>query len=561
MQNKYGTGKVLLRVFLNYIWPLKFHLFIAVIATFAAAQCSALIIRKTEPSINAIFSHSNFGTIFKMCILLFGISMVRGIFVSLENFCVKYMGHRILCNIQTELFETLVKTDVEYIQNQPMGHILSRFTNDIFRTKALFLAFFPGCFRHIFVFCFIVVEVIRMNLALSICLLSLLGFVGYGVGILGQKIRNAEYILQQKLAEYTTRLSQVFGSIKIVKAFSAAKQEIKSTNAVVEDIMQLYKKQIVSDSLTHLLVEFGSGLALFAILMYWGAKQGDIGGPGRLTAFLMAFVSLYRNFKGMTSLTFALQSGLAATIRVFKVLDERNENLAQKTGVIEISNPQKILFKNVTLKLQQSLIVNNCNLELLRGKFLIIVGTPGTEKASFVNLITGFIKASSGEILIEQEEMQYALSTISDESLAKNISLVTKDPCIFDATIAENISYGTQTQIDAIVNISKKLSIHDFISSLPNQYNTTIGHCGFELAHSEKQIICIARALLKNAPMILFEEACDALDDQKTAFVYNILEEIKQHKIILMTTKNIPLHKNIDQVLFLENGNLVTKAF
>jgi subfamily B ATP-binding cassette protein MsbA len=557
MSNKYSTHKVLLRIFSEYILPLKLHLSVALISTFAVAQCSALVIRKTEPSINAIFFHSDFGLIFKMCLTLFGVSMIQGICASLENFCIKYMGHRILCNIQIELFEALIKADTQYIQNQPIGHILSRFTNDILRMKALFIAFFPGCFRHIFVFCFILIELIRMDLNLAICLLSLLGLVGYGVGMLGQKIKDAEYMLQQTLAEYTTRLSQVFSSIKVIKAFSTSKQEINSTNSVVENIMRLYKNQIKSDSFTHLLVGLGNGLALAGILMYWGTKQGEVGGPGRLTAFIMAFVSLHRHFKGMTSLTFALQSGLATTIRVFKLLDERNEHLAQKTGVLEISNPQKILFKNVALSFQQSFVLRNCNLELYKGEILALVGVEGAEKASVINLLSGFTKADSGAIFIEEEGgVQYNLNTITSESITQNISLVTKDPCIFAATIAENIAYGNQCEMDAIINISKKLGLHDLIASLPSQYSTTIGPCGFDLSHCDKQAICIARALLKNAPIMLFEEACDSLDDKKAELFYTILEEIKKTKIIFITTKNMPIHNSVDQILFLANGIL-----
>ena len=299
MANRYSTIKVLLRIFTEYILPLRLHLAGAFISTFIVAKCVALVIRKIEPSINAIFARSDFKTTCMMCVGLLCISLVRGIFEFLQNFCIKYIGHRILCNIQIQLFESLIESDAKYIKDQPVGHILSRFTNDILRMKALFLAFFPGCFRHVCLFCFLVVEIIRMNLYLAFALLALIFFTGYLISIIGKKLRNIEYVLQQTFAEYTTGLNQVFSSIHIVKAFLASKYEIQNTNSVVENVMGLYKNQISYDSLTYLFVEFASGIAISGILLYWGANDGFTAGPGRLTAFIMAFISLYRPFKGM----------------------------------------------------------------------------------------------------------------------------------------------------------------------------------------------------------------------------------------------------------------------
>jgi subfamily B ATP-binding cassette protein MsbA len=564
MKNKYTAFRVLLRIFLEYILPLRLHFIGALLSTFIVARCSALVIRKIEPSVNSIFDTSSFETIVLLCIGLFGISLTRGVFECLQNFCVKYIGHRILCNFQIQLFDSLIKSDTKYIQNQPVGHILSRFTNDILRMKALFIAFFSGCFRHIFLFCFLVVETIRMDLYLAIVLLALIFLVGYLVNLIGQKLRNIEYVLQQTLAEYTSRLNQAFSSIKTIKAFSASEYEIKNTNSVVENIMKLYKNQIAYDSLTYLFVECASGIAITSILLYWGsicASQGYLGGPGRLTAFIMAFISLYRPFKGMMSLNFALNSGLAATIRVFKVIDERSESLANKPKGIEILHPQAICFTNISLKFQQSEILQNCELNVELGEIVVIVGPSGSGKSSIINLITGFINPDKGKIEIKSDAILHNLNSVSETNIAKHISLVTQDPCLFYATIAENISYGGLFDMQSVIQISKKLGIHDFICALPNQYYTIVGHSGLELSGLEKQQICIARALLKNGPIMLFDETLTYLDSQSRQRFFNTLEEIKKDKIIVITSANVPQYKSISRILFLEKGNLKDKTF
>lgn len=557
MQRKYTTVQVLVRIFLNYIWPLKLHLSGAIIATFVVARCAALVIRKIEPSVNYIYAHGDFGAIALICSTLFVISLIRGIFEFLQNFCTKYMGHRILCNIQIQLFSILVKSDIQYIQNQPVGHILSRFTNDILRMKALFIAFFPGCFRHILLFGFLVVELIRMDAYLATILLSVIVIVGYLVSLIGKKLRAIEYVLQQKLAEYTTQLNQVFSSIKIVRAFAATDSEISNTNAVVEDVMQLYKNQIAYDSLTYLFVECASGIAVTSILLYWG--QGYVlGGPGKLTAFIMAFVSLYRPFKGMMSLNFALHSGIAATIRVFNVIDEYilPDNL-QKT---EIFYPIRISLKNVKLTLQESIILNNCSLSLQLGEMVAIYGESGSGKSSLINLFTGYARACEGEVEIETNTgSRFDLKTVSEESLAKNISLVTQNPIIFYATIADNVSYGGNHSITTIKEVCEKVGAHKFINTLSKGYHTIIGHSGTELSLVEKQQISIARALIKNAPIILLDEAFEDLDHENARCLYKLLNEIKSNKIILVTTKTVPENHNFDRILFLQNSKLVTQ--
>lgn len=558
MRREYTASSALLRVFRDYIFPHKLSALCALASMVLFAGSVTKLIKGVEPLINNIFSaEPNLKATLFMSMTLLGVSLVRGLAEFGQNFCIKYIGYRAICSLQVSLFSSFIRADIGYVRSQPIGHIISRLTNDVLLTRSLLVVFFSGCARHVLLMLFLIVELLRMDFAVSLSVFCIFPLVGCVVALLGKRLRRIVADVQHELANYTSRIAHVFGAIELVKSFSAVKSEIKSAEDQMLKIRELYKNKLLYDSTTLLIVEYMNGLIVCGLLLYWAASAsvGNVqGGPGRLTALLMAFAAFYRPFKGMMSLNGPLQEGLAAAIRVFKVLDESELRKGERRG-ISIISPCALLLKDVRLSFEQKEILNNCSIEIRKGEIVGVVGGDGSGKSSIIGILAGHILQSEGKVVFETPKGCHAMEDVDSESVTHNIGLMPQNAFLFpDHSILENLTYGKAASLAQVQKVIGSLGLNPFIDSLPKGIVTLVGDCS--ISNREKRLLCLARLLLKDCAIMLLDEPFCDLDKESAELTCAALLFKKEFKATLITSKNANL-EIADRVFTLREGRLV----
>nr|WP_245406853.1 ABC transporter ATP-binding protein [Orientia tsutsugamushi] len=372
---------------------------------------------------------------------------------------------------------------------------------------------------------------------------------------LGYLIHEYTYSNQEIFSNYISKLDETFRGIKVVKSYLAEDYEILMAKEKIQEISKSFIKIAKISALISPAMELLNGIAIGCIIWYGGSLgiRGQIT-PGELIGFISAFAAAYRPLVSLLSLNANFQEGLSAAKRIFKILDTKPKIINKNDDVVVNSKTSnKIDFVNVSLSLNDRSILHNINFSLLDGETVALVGKSGSGKTSIANLMMRFYDSSTGSIKLNNQE----LNDIPIQLLREKITLVTQETMLFNASIVENIAYScTNATIEQVIDAAKKSLAHEFIMNMPHGYNTTIGPQGSELSGGQKQRISIARALLKNSPILILDEATTALDQNTESAIYESIKKYRKDKINIIITYRIHTI-NFDKIITLKNGSIV----
>ncbi len=554
INNEYKTIELLKRLLCVYVRPYSKKVSLAVFFMIASGLCSANIVKLVQPTIDQIFLTHNRHMLFWMPFFIFLTFAVKGITEYFQLYIIRFVGQSILTDLQIQMYEHLLLADIEFIHTQSSGRLISSFANDISMMRASVSHLLIGCAKHFVTVLFLIILMFMLEPSLSCIVFLVFPIAIYPIQKFGTKIRNISAKTQEELGHYTSKLDETFQSIKIVKSFLGEKIETTRAKNITDNILKYYKKIAKLDALVSPTMEILSGLAVGGILCYGGflVINGQTT-PGALFAFIMAFVSTYRPFKSLVSLNVNLQEGLAAARRVFFILDIRPKIRDNKNAQdIDITG-KSIEFKNVELQFNQKKALVHLNLMLQYGKTVAFVGGSGSGKTSVSNLLVRFYNTTDGSIKIGDHD----INDIKISSLRKQISLVTQDTLLFDTTIAENISYGMPDATEEeIITAAKFADAHEFIMQLPKAYDTMIGTQGFTLSGGQRQRISIARAMLKDAPILICDEATSSLDQVSERTILQSIRKFRQNKTNLVITHRLTSITEVDHIVVMKSGKI-----
>jgi subfamily B ATP-binding cassette protein MsbA len=521
------------------------------------ATSSAALVQMVKPAFDGIITAQDHKMLFILPFLMLFVSVVKGAAEFFQNYLIKSVGQKILTDLQVLLFEHLLSSDLALIQQESSGKLISRFTNDINLMRGSVSYLIVGVAKHLLTVIFLIFLMFSLEPILSFIVFIVFPLAIYPIQKIGRSMRKTVYKTQDKLAEYTAKLDEVFLSIKVVKSYHGEDFEVLKAKNMTDEIYTLYKKAIKLDSLTSPISEALSGFAIASILLYGGyAVMNNTSTPGSLVAFISAFVSAYRPFKSMLSLNVNLQEGFAATKRLFQILDT-------KPTLIENSNAQNVIFKNpdiefkkVGLQLGGKTIFKDLDLYIPAGKSIAIVGESGSGKTSILNLLLKFYQANSGQILINGVDIM----DIQTRSLRNQIALVTQETFLFDTTVAQNIKYTTDASVQDIEQASIQAAAHDFIVKLPMRYDTEIGFQGYSLSGGQKQRLSLARALLKKAPILILDEATSSLDSNNEGMIFDALKKHQGIRTTIIVTHRLTSIKDVDHIIVISDGEILEQG-
>jgi subfamily B ATP-binding cassette protein MsbA len=472
-----------------------------------------------------------------------------------ENYFMEYVGQDIIRKLRNRLYNRLTELPLAFFHVEKTGALMSRFTYDVNIVKAMVstsvAALIRDSLRIILLTGYIFYRDWRLAgfifVVLPIALLPLIR--------LGRRVRRASTGIQETMGDLSAFIHETFLGAKVVKAFGMETHEKNRFDAKTRNLFKLEIKAAIAKALSSPVMEFLGGIAAAVVIWYGGTRviQG-FSTPGTFISFLAAVVLIYDPAKKMTKVNNTIQEGMAAFNRIFDIIETRS-TIQDAPDPIQIrTQPHRVVFENVKFKYDRELVLDDIDLSVSPGQTLALVGMSGGGKTSLVNLIPRFYDVTEGRILIDDVDIRKA----SVASLRSQIAIVTQDPILFNDSIRNNIRYGkSDATEEEIIAAAKSAYALDFIMSFPKGFETPIGELGGRLSGGERQRLCIARALIKDAPVLILDEATSSLDTEAEAVVQKALENLMRGRTTFVIAHRLSTVRNADRIVVLVRGRVV----
>ena len=492
-----------------------------------------------------------------LCVTILSVFFGKNIFLYIKNYLLRIVELSLVRDIRNKLYAHIQSLSLGYFNRQKTGNITSIVINDVEHLQIALGATFQKLFvEPINVITFVsLLFIISWKLALiALIIIPLAGIAVIGIG---KSIRRKSRRTQKKVADIMQILSETLSSIRIVKAFANEKNEVSKFSKESKNYFKLLLRRGRLDLLAGPITE-SFGVVIGVILLWYGGTEVLMQrglNPEDFIRFILILFSILGPIKQMGNVNLRIQTGYASAERIFSLLDTPKD-------IIERSNPlqlksfnKHIEFKNLSFEYEESegLVLSNINFKINKGEVVAIVGPSGAGKSTIADLIPRFYDPKDGEILIDQENIK----KLSLASLRKNMGIVTQDVILFNDTIKNNIAYAQpKATMESIKNACKAANALEFIEEIPEGFEAIIGERGVKLSGGQKQRIAIARALLKNPPILILDEATSSLDTESEKKVQTAIEALLKDRTALIIAHRLSTVQTANKIITIEKGRI-----
>ena len=492
-----------------------------------------------------------------LCVTILSVFFGKNIFLYIKNYLLRIVELSLVRDIRNKLYAHIQSLSLGYFNRQKTGNITSIVINDVEHLQIALGATFQKLFvEPINVITFVsLLFIISWKLALiALIIIPLAGIAVIGIG---KSIRRKSRRTQKKVADIMQILSETLSSIRIVKAFANEKNEVSKFSKESKNYFKLLLRRGRLDLLAGPITE-SFGVVIGVILLWYGGTEVLMQrglNPEDFIRFILILFSILGPIKQMGNVNLRIQTGYASAERIFSLLDTPKD-------IIEHSNPiqlksfnKHIEFKNLSFEYEESegLVLSNINFKINKGEVVAIVGPSGAGKSTIADLIPRFYDPKYGEILIDQENIK----KLSLASLRKNMGIVTQDVILFNDTIKNNIAYAQpKATMESIINACKAANALEFIEEIPEGFEAIIGERGVKLSGGQKQRIAIARALLKNPPILILDEATSSLDTESEKKVQTAIEALLKDRTALIIAHRLSTVQTANKIITIEKGRI-----
>jgi len=488
-------------------------------------------------------------------ILLF---LFKGIFEYGQAYLMNYVGLRIVADIREKLYNHLQILSLSFFTKTPTGILISRITNDVNLIQGSVSNAITGLLKDVFTVLGLITVVFYRDWKLGIIALLIFPLSIIPIKEFGKRLRKFSRKSQQRMGSITTFLHETIAGNRIVKAFNMEEYEKRRFAEENNRFFKIVLKRVKIRAFSHPLMELLGGIAVAIIIWVGGYRviRGELT-PGAFFSFMTALLMLYAPIRDLNKVNLEVQEGLAAAIRVFELLDTDPE-IEDEEGAIPLPPVSEVVkFQNVSFKYDEEIVLKDIALYVKVGEVIALVGMSGAGKTSLVNLLPRFYDVNKGQILIDGHDIR----KVTIKSLRDQMALVTQQTILFNDTARNNIAYGSLKCSDQeIIEAAKAANAHDFIQRLPQGYETIIGEQGVKLSGGERQRLSIARALLKNAPILILDEATSSLDSDSETEVQKALEELMRGRTVFVIAHRLSTIRNAHRIIVLSDGQIVEQG-
>jgi subfamily B ATP-binding cassette protein MsbA len=548
----------LYRRLLQYVKPYRMKLILAMICMVFVAVCTAGSAWLVQPAMDKIFIDKNMRMLFLIPLLIMGLYVFKGVFYYGQAYLMSYVGQRIVADLREKLYDHIQRLSLSFFTKTATGILISRLTNDVTLIQGAVSSALTSVLRDSFTIFALTAVVFYRDWKLACIAAIVLPLAAIPIIKFGEKLRKFSIKGQIRMGFITALLQETISGNRIVKAFTMEDYERRRFAAQNDHFFKIIMKRQKIRALSSPVVEALGGVGIAGIVLVGGyAVVRGTSTPGTFGSFLAALLLLYKPFKSLSMVNDIVQGGLAAGSRVFELLDTTPE-IRDTDGSVPLRGiSHGITFEHVSFRYEDEMVLKDINLEVKAGDVVALVGMSGGGKTTLVNLIPRFYDIGEGRIAIDGKDIR----TLTVKSLREHIGIVTQQTILFNDTVRNNIAYGDITRSDEeIVEAAKAANAHGFIEKLPSGYDTIIGEQGVKLSGGERQRISIARALLKNAPILILDEATSSLDSESELQVQVALERLMVNRTVFLIAHRLSTIRNAHRILVIDKGRVVEEG-
>jgi len=548
----------LYRRLLELVKPHWHRLAIAMVCMVGVAICTAALPYLVKPVLDDIFIKKNAETLKFLSIVVFLVFTIKALTEWGHAYLMSYVGQRIVAHLRQQLYDHLQRLPLSFFDRMPTGLLMSRVTNDVNLVQGAVSNALTGLLKDPLTLVGLLAVMFIREWQLSLISMVVLPFAFFPVVKFGRMLRRISTKSQESMGDISVILHETISGSRIVKAFGMEEYEKERFSRENIRYFRYLMKSVMVRALSSPMMEFLGGIAIVVVILYGGYRVIEgVSTPGEFFSFLGALLLLYEPIKRLSRVNNVVQEGIAAATRIYDILDT-SPGIQDQPDAIDLPPIQRELeLRNVQFRYDNEPVLKDINLKVSAGEVIAIVGVSGAGKSTLVDLIPRFYEVSDGAVLIDGINVR----NVTMDSLRNQIGIVTQQTILFNDTVRNNIAYGDINKSDGeITAAAKAANAYNFIMKMDQGFDTSIGEQGARLSGGERQRLCIARALLKNAPILILDEATSSLDSEAELEVQKALENLMAGRTTLVIAHRLSTIQNADRIVVISDGRIVEEG-
>lgn len=549
-------GPVQWRRLISYLRPYKGRLGLALIGLVFSALLSLVFPAVISTVVDSVLIEGNLDLLNRITLVLLLVFLLRSFTSFIENYNLNYIGEKLVVDLRLQVYEHLQRLSLGFFAGRRVGELVSRLSSDVTVMRTVLTGNISTLLQQGFIMLGSVAVMFIINWRMSLFIVVIMPVIG-GLGALfGVFLRRTSAEIQDELAGATTIVDEVFQNVREVKSFVRENYEIGRYQGAIERAFRAAVRLLRIRSVFGPVVAF-LGFSGLALVLWFGGREvlaGRLSG-GELIAFLIYGVTVAGSFGSLTSLYTSFQEAMGATKRVFQILDEAPQIQDAPDAVTLDRVDGRITFDNVRFSYEdRQVVLDDINLDIAPGEIIALVGPSGAGKSTIFNLIPRFYDVHGGTVRIDGHDVR----GVTQASLRQQIGIVPQETLLFGGTIRENIRYGRlDATEDEIFAAARAANAHEFITELPDGYETIVGERGIRLSGGQRQRVAIARAILKDPRILLLDEATSSLDSESEHLVQEALARLMQNRTTVIIAHRLSTVQIAHRIAVLDKGQLV----